>query len=59
MVCSHNHFSGGKTSMHSLCVCFYVTRLADDYIQLFNVAKQCFCGKFMTSATMQIIRTTF
>jgi hypothetical protein len=43
--------------MHSVCV--VELHVTVKYIKILSVAQQYFCGKVMSLATMQIIRTGF
>ena len=42
-----------------VCVCFVEVHINDNNIKILIVAQQCFTGKFLSPATMQIIHTSF
>jgi hypothetical protein len=40
--------------MHSVCVAVLKLHVIVNYIQILSAAQQCFCGEFMSPATMQV-----
>jgi hypothetical protein len=57
VVFSLNRFAVENTTMYSVCVAKLHATVKD--IKIPSAAQQCFYGKFMSPATMQIIRTSF